>query len=129
MTEEGLAETTSAGEYLRDELGARGWTQTDLAAILDRPLRLVNEIIMGKRGITPETATGLAKALGTTAELWLNLDAAYQLSKVEPQPDDVVERRARLYSKAPIKEMIRRHWIEDSESIDVLDRSVLNFFP
>jgi HTH-type transcriptional regulator/antitoxin HigA len=127
MTEYSPAETFSPGEYLKEELEARGWTQTDLAAILGRPIRLVNEIIMAKRGISPETATGLAKALGTSAEVWLGLDAAYQLSKIET-PDDVVERRARLYSMAPIKEMIRRHWIEESESIDVLERQVLDFF-
>jgi plasmid maintenance system antidote protein VapI len=38
-------------------------------AILGRPTRLVNEIIMGKRGITLETATGLENALGTSAEV------------------------------------------------------------
>jgi HTH-type transcriptional regulator / antitoxin HigA len=124
----GPAETFSPGEYLRDELDARGWTQIDLAAILGRPLRLVSDVILGKRGITPETATGLAKALGTSAELWLNLDAAYQLSKVQAPTNNLVERRARLYSKAPIKEMVRRHWIKHSDSIDVLERRVLDFF-
>lgn len=128
MTQQGPAETFSPGEFLRDELDSRGWTQNDLAAILGRPARLVNEIVMGKRGITPETATGLAKALGTSAEVWLRLDAAYQLSKVKPKLDDIVERRARLYSKAPIKEMEKRSWIEHSDDIDVLERRVLDFF-
>jgi antitoxin component HigA of HigAB toxin-antitoxin module len=53
----------------RAKLEARGWTQGDLAAILGRPIRLVNEIIMGKRGITLEAATGLVNALGTSAEV------------------------------------------------------------
>ena len=73
------AEVFPPGELLAEELEARGWTQTDLADILGRPHRLVNEIIAGKRRITPETAMGLAAALGTTAALWLNLESAYQL--------------------------------------------------
>lgn len=116
------------GEFLKEELDARGWTQTDLAEILGRPLRLVNEIIAVKRGITPETAKGLADALGTTAEFWLNLESSYQLSRVPPDQSDKVARRARLYSKAPIKEIVRRNWIEHSENMDVLERRILDFF-
>jgi HTH-type transcriptional regulator / antitoxin HigA len=59
-------------------LDARGWTPQDLADILGRPYRLVNEIIAGNRPITPETATALAKAFGTSAAYWLNLESAWQ---------------------------------------------------
>lgn len=121
------AETFPPGDFLSEELEARGWTQTDLAAILGRPLRLVNEIIAGKRSITPETATGLSEALGTTPDVWLSLEATWQLSKVHPKTG-TVSRRAQLYSKAPIKEMVRRQWIVNSTDVDVLENQVLNFF-
>ena len=52
------AEIFPPGEFIREELEARNWTQGDLAEILDRPLQLVNEIVLGKRSITPETAQG-----------------------------------------------------------------------
>ncbi len=76
----------TAVEYAtrRDPEGlARGKrrTQTDLGEILGRPPRVVNEIITGKRGITPETAKGLAEALGTTAQFWMNLESAWRLQK------------------------------------------------
>ncbi|MCH8902275.1 MAG: helix-turn-helix domain-containing protein, partial [Chloroflexi bacterium] len=71
------AEVFPPGEFLADELAARGWSQTDLAHILGRDVNLVNDIIRGKRGITPETAQGLADAMGTSARYWLNLDAIY----------------------------------------------------
>lgn len=121
------AEIFPPGEFLREELEERGWTQGDLAEILGRPLRLVNELIAGKRGITPETATGLAAALGTTPELWMNLDSAYQLWRLKARGSELVARKSRLFTRAPIKEMIRRCWIESSDNIDVLEQRVLGF--
>jgi HTH-type transcriptional regulator/antitoxin HigA len=127
MKERRPAEVFPPGEFLREELEERGWTQTDFAEILGRPLRLVNEIISGKRSITPETAKGLADALGTSPQYWLNLESAYQLWKV-PERDDTVARRARLYNRAPVKEMERRHWIERTENVAVLEARLLDFF-
>ena len=119
------AEVFPPGEFLADELEARGWSQTDLADILGRDINLVNDIIRGKRGITPETAQGLADALGTSARYWLNLDIIYRLSRIEHT--DTVSRRARLFEKAPVKEMMKRSWIEDSDEIEVLEHSVTEF--
>jgi HTH-type transcriptional regulator / antitoxin HigA len=67
------------GEYIRDELEARGWTQEDLAEILCRPLRTVNQIILGKVAITAQTAQALGAAFGTSAELWANLEGVYRI--------------------------------------------------
>ena len=121
-----VAEAFPPGEFLSEELEARGWTQADLAAILGRPTRLVNEIVSSKRGITPETAKGLGEAFGTGAEYWMNLESAYRLAQVKA--DDSVARRALIYSKAPVKEMIRRGWIEASANVSVLEKSVVDFF-
>lgn len=85
------AEVFPPGEILRDELEERGWTQTDLAEIIGRPVGLVNEIIKGKRGISPETAREFSAAFGTSPEFWMNLDAIYQLSRINsgvPYYDD-----------------------------------------
>ena len=124
------AEVFPPGDFIREELEERNWTQEDLAAILGRPLRTVNEVISGKRGITPETATGLAAAFGTSPQLWLNLESAYQLWRAEKRirNTDIVAKRALVYSKAPINEMIRRHWIEGTKNIDVLEQRLLDFF-
>lgn len=127
MAERMPAEVFPPGEFIREELEARGWTQTDLAEILGRPLRTVNEVITGKRSITPETATGLGDAFGTGPQLWMNLESSYQLSQVKNH-DDVVVRKAQLYTKAPLKEMVKRRWIEPSNSIEVLEKRVLDFF-
>lgn len=69
------------GEYLKDELDAREWTQTELAKMIGRRLRLINRIIAGKAGITAQTARQLATAFGTSAELWMNLQNQYDRAK------------------------------------------------
>jgi HTH-type transcriptional regulator/antitoxin HigA len=127
MSERIPAEVFPPGEFVKEELEARGWTQADLAEILGRPPRLINEIINGKRAISPETAKGLGEAFGTGAQFWMNLESAYQLARVK-EPDDAVARKAHLYSKVPVKEMVKRGWIESSHSVDVFEKQILDFF-
>ena len=115
------------GEFLREELEARGWSQQELADILGRPPRLISELISGKRAVTPETACGLADAFGTSAEYWMNLESQYQLSKVNTSNNQVA-RKARLYEKFPVRDMLRRGWVQASENIDVLELRFCEFF-
>jgi len=58
------AEAFPPGEFLKDELEARGWTQEEFAAIIGRPTTLVNQIVLGKRAITPEAAAEIGQELG-----------------------------------------------------------------
>ena len=61
-----------------------GVTQVALAAHLGVPVQRINELVRGKRGITPETAWLLAQALNTTPEFWVNLQAAHDLARSRP---------------------------------------------
>jgi addiction module HigA family antidote len=64
---------THPGEMLLEEfLKPLGLTQTALAERIRVSYPRVNEIVNGKRGVTPDTALRLAKLFGTTAEFWLN---------------------------------------------------------
>lgn len=121
------AEVFPPGEFIRDELEARGWTQTDLADVLGRPVKAISEILLGKRAITPETAKGLGEAFEVDPQFWMNLETAYRLSQVKEQAGDV-SRRARLYEVAPVKDMIRRHWIREEGDIESQEREVLGFY-
>lgn len=121
------AEVFPPGEFLREELEEREWSQQELADILNRPPRLISELISGKRAITPETARGLSEAFGTSAEYWMNLESQYQLSKVKVTNDHIA-RKAHLYSKFPVREMLRRGWVRASENLDVLEQRFCEFF-
>ena len=59
-------------------------TQKTLAEHVGVPVQRVNEIIRGKRGITPETAWLFAEALRTTPEFWRNLQSTHDLSASRP---------------------------------------------
>ena len=70
------------GEYLSEEIEARGFTQKELAARMGRPVNTINEIINGKKAITAETALHLESAMEEIpARFWLNLETDYQLTK------------------------------------------------
>ena len=125
-----LAEVFPAGEYLADELEARGWTQSDFASILGRPTQFVSEIINGKKEITRESAAQIGSALGTSAELWLNLQNTYLLRRQSEDPRargdlDRIERRARLNTLVPLNALRKRGWIttgsDEETETQVLD--------
>lgn len=119
------------GEILQEELDSRGWSQADLADILGRPVQAVNEIIAGKKAITPDTAVALSKALGTSPEYWLNLESAYRLDLLDKRQGNGndIERRSRLYSAAPVKEMVKRRWITvpNHRDLDQVEEEVCRF--
>jgi HTH-type transcriptional regulator/antitoxin HigA len=125
---QGAETTMTPGAAIREALNSKGWTQTDLAQILGKPLAALNEIIQGKRRITPEMAVALGSALGSQPEYWMQLDASYWLSLIEAPGDDDVARRARLFSLAPIKDMQRRGWIGDPDTTDGLESELKRFF-
>jgi len=115
------------GEILKEELEARGWTQSDLAEVLGRPIQVVNEIIRGKKAIIPATAVELSRAFDTSPEFWLNLEAAYRLDLLhhEGGNNDEIARRAKVYSLAPIKELAKRGWISKTSDLDIIEGEVL----
>ena len=70
------------GEILLEEfLEPDGITQTEFAGKLGWTRARLNELIKGKRGITADAALDLAEVLGTSAKLWMNLQATYDLDQ------------------------------------------------
>lgn len=90
-------EPTHPGEILREEfLQPMGITQRELAAGISVPYQRVNELINGKRGITPSTALRLAKYFGTTPGFWMNLQLRWDLywaQQKEAKQLEKIERR------------------------------------
>ena len=117
------------GRILSRELEARGWTQKELATIIGRPEQAISEIVNAKKQITPETARELAAAFGTSAALWVNLEASYQLHQAQKKEvDRNISRRARLRELAPVAALQKCGWIKDTNDLDELEREVCTFF-
>jgi len=77
---------THPGEVLLKEfLKPLGVSQVALAAHIKVPVQRINEIVNGKRGITPETAWLLAQALETSPEFWIELQVAFDLARTRPR--------------------------------------------
>jgi addiction module HigA family antidote len=71
---------THAGEILLEEfLKPMGISQRDLAEAIHVPYQRINEIINGKRGVTPGTALRLAKVFGVCSDLWMNIQLRWNL--------------------------------------------------
>ena len=74
------------GEILLEEfLRPAGITQASFAKKLGWTKTRLNELIKAKRGITADSALDLAKALGTSAKLWMNFQATYDLDRAAKQ--------------------------------------------
>ncbi len=77
--------TTHPGTILLKEfIEPMGLTQKKLADHLDIPIQRINEIVRGKRGISPDTAWLLSEAFNTSPEFWLNLQSMHDLSTNRP---------------------------------------------
>lgn len=121
-----LTDVPHPGEFVREELDARGWSQRDLAYILGVPEQAVNLITSGKRGISPDMAKALGTAFDVSAEYFANLQKAYEMANARV-PDPAIARRASLQAAFPVREMIRRGWLVDSD-IGMLEAQVMRFF-
>ena len=81
------------GEILLEEfLKPLGITQYRLAMDTHVPPRRINEIVLGKRGISADTALRLARYLGTSVEVWMNLQARYEVEVARDAEGEVIER-------------------------------------
>lgn len=89
------------GEVLLEEfLKPMGISQNRLALNIGVPPRRINEIVLGKRGITADTALRLAKFFGTSAEFWLGLQAQYDLDVTSEELGNRLEQEVKAYAKA-----------------------------
>lgn len=114
------------GTFIQEELQARGWGQVDLAYILGMSPQQLNPILNGKGSITPDLAIAFGDAFDMPAEFFANLQKMYDLHKAKPV-DPGVRARASWLSKFPVRDMIKRGWIEESEPA-LLELQMLRFF-
>lgn len=99
------------GAYIKDEMDERSWSQRDLAFILGCSEQAINPILNGKRSVSPDMAKALGLAFDVPAEFFANLQQMYDLAHAR-NPDGSVEVRRKMQTAYPVREMIRRGWIE-----------------
>lgn len=80
------------GQVLQEILNEAGLTVNAAALALRVPANRIGAIIKGQRGITADTALRLARYFGTSAQMWMNLQATYDLAATEDSLRDQIER-------------------------------------
>ena len=89
------------GEILLEEfLKPMGISQYRLAKDISVPPRRINEIVHGKRAITPNTALRLSRYFGLSERFWMNLQARYDLEVEKDRLQDRLEREVKVYAAA-----------------------------
>jgi len=89
------------GEVLLEEfLRPLGISQNRLGRELGVPPRRINEIVLGKRSITPDTALRLARYLGTSERFWLGLQMDFDLEAARAELAAVIEREVKPIAPA-----------------------------
>ena len=87
------------GEVLLEEfLKPMDLSQNRLALDIRVPARRINEIVHGKRRITPDTALRLARFFDMSAEFWLGLQMDYDLDVAEDESADLIRQEVRVYA-------------------------------
>jgi addiction module HigA family antidote len=119
---------TKPGEVLEEYLETSGMTQAELATRCGRPLKTISEIVHGKAAITPETALQLERVFGRPASLWQNLEASYRLHLAEEGERDDLASHATWARKFPLRELVGREAIEESNGDADLVNKLLRFF-
>ena len=88
--------TTHPGEVLGEEfLKPLGMSANALAIALRVPATRISAILKGERSVTADTALRLARFFGTSAELWINLQAMHDLTKARAENGKTIERDIR----------------------------------
>jgi addiction module HigA family antidote len=98
MSEEKMPPVHPGEILLEDFMKPMGISQYRLAKEMNVYPRKINEIVQGKRSITADTALRLARFWGTSAELWMNLQAHYDLEAARDELEERVRREVTPYN-------------------------------
>lgn len=115
------------GVTLLETIKAKGISQSDLALRMGRPLKTINEIIMGKAAITPETAIQLERVIGPSAAFWLNYEKQYRLDLAEIAEAEKLMNEAEWLLNFPLLAMKKLQWIDFENTIISKMEAILSF--
>lgn len=116
------------GETLLEALEERGMSQAELAERTGRPKKTINEVIKGKAAITADTALQLERVLGIPARFWNNREQQYREALARLGERERLKKQVEWLKQIPVKEMVKRGWIQTHEDKIQQLQIVLNFF-
>jgi len=116
------------GEFIKEEMEVRNWTNEDLAQVLGLSTKTISELLNNKQRVTIDTAKILSKAFGQSPQYWLNLDNNYRLRLKENTNESEVEVKSRIYERMPINDMVKKGWIKKYKDVDDLKNIFMNFW-
>jgi len=96
-----------SGEFLQEVLEDLGMSQIELSHRIGRPTQMINEIIKGKKSITPTTAIELEDVLKVPAHIWMGLENEYQMIQAKNQEIEQIKKETSLLSKFPYIDLVK----------------------
>ena len=122
------SQAESPGGYIREMMEARGWTQSDLAYALGfKQSASVNQILSDKRSISPNLARSLAVIFDCDPVEIARIQAAWDVQTAD-EPDPAISVRAHILSQYPLREMVKRGWVDPDHRKGTLEEKVCRFF-
>lgn len=115
------------GTVVREAMETKGWNQSDLAYALGSTTAAINQILSDKRSISHNMAKALGLALEQPPEMFARVQAEWDILRAE-EPDQAIAARARILSQYPLREMIKRGWVDPEHGKGTLEEQICRFF-
>jgi HTH-type transcriptional regulator/antitoxin HigA len=96
-----------SGEFLEETIEEIGITKNELSNRLGEPLEFINDIIEGKRGITPTLAFKLEDVLGVPYNIWIGLETEYQIVTAKQKELEEMKEESKFVNKFPYEDLIK----------------------
>ncbi len=121
------------GNLIESEINARGWSQSDLAKMIEKPVSVVSDIINGKRNLTVELAYLFSLVLDISFDLLIKIDAYNQVydTHMELEKKNKIEAMktlGKLNTIAPVRLMEKNKWIKKTKDLNNLKEEIMDFY-
>jgi HTH-type transcriptional regulator/antitoxin HigA len=114
------------GDVIKDEMEFYGWSQKDLAEILDISEKHLSQILSSTVSITSNMARSLSSTFKQSPEFWINLDAQYRRTLEPDNQFDETAIRAEIFRHMPVRDMQKKGWLTKNKG--ELFHAVKNFW-
>jgi HTH-type transcriptional regulator/antitoxin HigA len=118
------------GYFIQEQMDLRHWIQEDLADVMGVSEKHLNKILNDKQPITLDIARLLSEIFNTSAQYWINIDTGYRLwlGHERSEKEIIADKRAIIYERMPINDMIKKGWLKAPHDIKALEKQVLQFW-